>query len=148
MRGNTQRARAELGARKDAGAKWDQQLALLFARSGWTQEQLAEKERKIQRWVSYRLTFGRFLNFSTTVLNPQIPLSSLTERRFRDYSGRARTQGNGITSDIAPSKQSDTVPVRRVIARPPLVNVVAGASSDFSSTPASPVVSPPLQRCQ
>jgi hypothetical protein len=49
-----ERARAELGARKDAGAKWDQQLALLFARSGWTQEQLAAKEGRNQSWVARR----------------------------------------------------------------------------------------------
>jgi hypothetical protein len=87
-----ERERAALGARKDANAKWDQQLALLFAKSGWTQEQLAAKEGKSQSWIDYRLRFGRFLNFTTTVVNPEIPLNSLTERRFREFW--SLTEGN------------------------------------------------------
>jgi hypothetical protein len=31
-------ARAALGDRTNAGARWDQQLATLFYRSGWTQD--------------------------------------------------------------------------------------------------------------
>jgi hypothetical protein len=53
--------------------------------SGWTQEQLAKKEGKTIAWVAYRLRFGRFLNFSTTVENRQTLPSNLTERRFRSY---------------------------------------------------------------
>jgi hypothetical protein len=60
-------------------------MALLFAKSGWTQEEFAEKEGKSQRWTSYRLTFGRFLNFSTAVLNPESLPKNLTERKFRSY---------------------------------------------------------------
>jgi transcriptional regulator with XRE-family HTH domain len=80
-----ERDRAELGDRKDAKARWDQELAALFIRSGWTQEQLAAKEGKSQRWVSYNLTFGRFLSFSTMVLNSENLPKNLTERRFREY---------------------------------------------------------------
>jgi hypothetical protein len=86
-----ERARRELGERKDAGAKWDQQLALLFARSNWTQEQLAEKEGKSQFWISKRLLFGRFLNFIAKDINPEIPIRSLTERAFRKFW--ERTEG-------------------------------------------------------
>jgi hypothetical protein len=50
----------------EAVAKRDQSMALLFHRSGWTQEQLATKERMSQPWVVYRLRFGRFLNFIAT----------------------------------------------------------------------------------
>lgn len=52
----------------NAAVKSEQALALLFHRSGWTQQELAKVEGKSQRWVSYRLTFGRFLNFRTNVL--------------------------------------------------------------------------------
>jgi hypothetical protein len=52
----------------EAAAKRDQALAQLFARSGWTQEELARKESKTQQWVAYRIRFGRFLHFITAVI--------------------------------------------------------------------------------
>src|SRR5262245_56778888 len=52
----------------EASAKRDQAMALLFRRSGWTQEQLARKEGKTQQWIAYRLRFGRFLHFTTMVV--------------------------------------------------------------------------------
>jgi len=69
----------------EAAAKRDQFLASLFARSGWTQEELAVKEGKSQRWISYRLVFGRFLNFSTPVLNSDWWPKNITEGKFRTY---------------------------------------------------------------
>jgi len=69
----------------EAIAKRDQAMALLFARTGWTQERLAQKERMSQKWVDLRLRFGRFLSFSTTVLNSENPTKELTERRFRTF---------------------------------------------------------------
>jgi hypothetical protein len=81
------RARAELGNRKDSAAKWDQQLATLFIRSAWTQEQLAAKEGCKPRIIAYRLCFGRFLNDCTNVQFPK----NLTEGKFRDYW--SRTEG-------------------------------------------------------
>ena len=69
-------------------AKRDQSMALLFHRSGWTQEQLATKERMSQPWVVYRLRFGRFLNFTATVIKSEFPLKDLTERGFREYWAR------------------------------------------------------------
>lgn len=76
----------------EASAKRDQALAVLFYRSGWTQEELAKKEGKSQRWIAYRLCFGRFLNFSTMVLNPETLPNSITERRFRSFW--ERTEGS------------------------------------------------------
>lgn len=67
---------------REAAALRDQALAKLFHRSGWTQEKLAAKEGRTQQWVAYRLRFGRFLNFTTDVVNPELPL---TEGRFRNY---------------------------------------------------------------
>ena len=69
---------------QQAATKRDQALALLFARSGWTQEELAKKESKTQQWVAYHLRFGRFLNYTTTVVN-ETTRNELTERRFRDH---------------------------------------------------------------
>jgi hypothetical protein len=43
-------SRGALGERKHAAAKWDQQLAALFLRSRWTQEQLTKAEGKSQTW--------------------------------------------------------------------------------------------------
>jgi len=81
-----QRLRDTYGeTKKAAGVRWEQELALLFYRSGWTQEKLAEKEGKSQRWISYQLQFGRFLNFSTPVLNQEKPAFLLTEGRFRGF---------------------------------------------------------------
>lgn len=66
----------------------DQELARLFVQCGWTQQRIAEKEGKTQRWVDYRLRFGRFLDFRTSGSNAQKPPKNLTERRFRAYFER------------------------------------------------------------
>jgi hypothetical protein len=77
---------------KEANAKREQALATLFFRSGWTQEQLAAKEGKSQQWVVTRLRFGRFLNFTTTVVNSETIPNNLTEGRFRSFW--ERTEGD------------------------------------------------------
>ena len=41
-------------------------MARLFARSGWTQQELADVEGKSQQWIVQRLTFGSFLNWLDT----------------------------------------------------------------------------------
>jgi transcriptional regulator with XRE-family HTH domain len=53
-----------------------QELAALFHRSGWTQEQLAKKEGVKQPRVSQLLLFDRFLNFITKVIIPETSLMS------------------------------------------------------------------------
>jgi len=40
---------------------------------------------KSSQKCSYRLSFGRFLNFNTMVLNAETLPKNLTERRFRSY---------------------------------------------------------------
>lgn len=70
--------------------RFEQELARLFARSGWTQDELAKKEDKTQPWVAYRLRFGRFLTFITVVIIPK----SLTEGRFRGYWNRTEKEAN------------------------------------------------------
>jgi transcriptional regulator with XRE-family HTH domain len=73
-----------------------QELARLFYRSGWTQEELAKKEGKSRQWIDQRLRFGRFLEFATSGSFSQNPgFSKLTDRRFRDYWSRTdKTESN------------------------------------------------------
>src|SRR5215475_13029826 len=80
-----------------AAAHLDQALAALFVRSGWTQQQLAAAEGKSQSYIGHRLVFGRFLAFTTAVVNPDFaPVrANLTEWRFRSYWRRARDVGDG-----------------------------------------------------
>lgn len=68
-------------SRNEAGTRWEQALAQLFWRSGWSQDELAAKEGKSQTWVNFRLRFGRFLAFSENITDCNI----LTEGRFRKY---------------------------------------------------------------
>jgi hypothetical protein len=85
-------ARAELAPDKAAaGIRWEQQLASLFYRSGWTQDELAKKEGKGKSWIAQRLVFGRFLAFAAN----STMVENLTERRFRDYWDRTAEHGSG-----------------------------------------------------
>lgn len=84
--------------RQEAGARFEQELARLFYRSGWTQEELAAREstllgKKVDRsYIARRLLFGRFLDFVPSGHN--LP-TALTERRFRDYWERTdKDEGN------------------------------------------------------
>ena len=81
-----QRLRETYGDSKgEAAARFDQELAALFYRSGWTQEQLAAKEGKSRQWIGYHIIFGQFLSNATMVANGDSPPKNLTERRFRSY---------------------------------------------------------------
>ena len=64
----------------------DQELAKLFYDSGWTQQELADREGKERKWVERRLRLSRFLIWRETANGPSgtIP-KNLTERRFRSY---------------------------------------------------------------
>lgn len=78
--------RAEIDATygKTAGDRhglYDQALASLFARSEWTQEELAKEEGKSRPWAVRHLLFGRFLANVPTGTKPK----NLTEWRFRNY---------------------------------------------------------------
>ena len=71
--------------KKEAGARFEQALAILFYRSGWTQQQLADKEGKSRIWITTRLRFGNFLNFVTNVTKSDLLPRNLTEGKFREY---------------------------------------------------------------
>lgn len=60
-------------------------MAVLFVRSGWTQEELAQKEGLDRTRITQRLRFGRFLNFIATAINAEKLPINLTERKFRHY---------------------------------------------------------------
>jgi hypothetical protein len=78
---------------KEANAKREQALAMLFvefvAGRDERQRPLAEREGKSQKWVDYRLRFGRFLTLRTTGSHNT---DGLTERRFRGFW--AMTEGS------------------------------------------------------
>jgi hypothetical protein len=101
----------------ESAAKRDQALALLFIRSGWTQQQLAEKEKQGQQRIGQRLRFARFIIFTTQVVKAETIPKNLTERLFRDYWSktdktetndriRFRAAYNLMAEDIALRKQS------------------------------------------
>lgn len=71
--------------KKQAGVRWEQALATLLYRSGWTQENLAKKEGKSRVWVSRQTLFGRFLSFVPMGTNAEKASIDLSERRFRSY---------------------------------------------------------------
>jgi hypothetical protein len=88
-------ARAKLGNRKDAKAKWDQEQAKLFVRSGWTSDALARKEQIHVRTMQLRLLFGRFVDFAEKRTNVRsLELIRLTEYRFRTFYWPKTGRGN------------------------------------------------------
>jgi hypothetical protein len=89
-------ARAVIGNRKDAKAKWDQELCKLYVASGWTTDALARKEGIHHRTMQQRLLFGRFVAFADTraVACGSSFLQGLTERRFRTYWRETVNTGN------------------------------------------------------
>jgi len=72
-------------SKAEAATRWEQELAKLLWHSGWTQEELALKEGKGKSWISQRIIFGRFLDFSE---NSTVS-GNLTEWAFRKYWERS-----------------------------------------------------------
>jgi hypothetical protein len=81
-------------AMNERAVRWEQQLAMLFCRSGWTIEQLVAKEGKSKSNIGRLMQFGRFLNFSQTWENTENLPGNLNENRFRVYWDRTE-KGNG-----------------------------------------------------
>jgi hypothetical protein len=94
------------GSSTQARAASDQALAALFVRSGWTQERLAEVEKKSRKWIEYHVRFGAFLDFGTTVPNPELDVvrARLTERAFRGYWAQTQDTGNDRQRFLAVQK--------------------------------------------
>jgi hypothetical protein len=95
-----QRQRAQLRTtygdnRRQAGNRFEQELAKLYARSGWTQDELAQAEGVTPRHIGRMLQFGRFLTFGPDRSKSQNPLlSTLTEWRFRNFWSRTNRRNN------------------------------------------------------
>jgi hypothetical protein len=84
-----ERERAKIAATKQqAGMRWEQELAALFYRSGWTVAQLAKREELSGNQISCLLRFGRFLDYQCQDANPET-LAKLSEKRFRTIWWRA-----------------------------------------------------------
>jgi hypothetical protein len=78
--------RTDLGAddKAEAGIRFEQNLSILYAESGWSQQKIAEREEASQSHVSRHILFGHFLSHLTpTGVNNVAP--KLTERLFREF---------------------------------------------------------------
>jgi len=71
------------GSDVELRAKRDQAWAVLFYKSGWTQQKLADKEGKDQSYIARRLLFGRFLQYMPIGIKAESLPKNLTEGRFR-----------------------------------------------------------------
>jgi hypothetical protein len=73
--------------KQTAGAKAEQHMGDLFARSGLTQAEIAEIVGLGQQYVSRMLAFGAFLNFTPAGVNADLTSLKrpLTEYRFRQF---------------------------------------------------------------
>ena len=106
----------------EAGIRFEQALAQLFYRSGWTQEQLAKEEGKSPQHIARLTLFGRFLDFSPTGRNSgKGDFSRLTERSFRNFWSHTEPGGNErirFLEVIRLLEQShlSTWPRRRIVA--------------------------------
>lgn len=69
----------------EAAAKRDQALAKLFYQSGWTQQELADKEGKSRQQIQRQLRFGQFLAIAPMGANTDSLPKNLSERKFREY---------------------------------------------------------------
>jgi hypothetical protein len=78
------RLRELYGDSSESAAKRDQALATLFCRSGWTEEQLANKEGRTHQWASNLMFFGQFLNFANSLAEPECLPKNLSAKKFLD----------------------------------------------------------------
>jgi hypothetical protein len=80
-----------------AGIRWEQELAALFYRSGWSTAELAKREGQSKANIAYLVKFGQFLSFlqSSTYLD-EAEMARLTGRRFRAYWARTQTPSGKI----------------------------------------------------
>ena len=84
----------------------DQELAKLFYASGWTQQELADKEGKSQQGIGQHLRLGMFISWFTTTGSKHENLpKNLTERRFRSYwEVTSGTKDTARSLGIAPGR--------------------------------------------
>jgi hypothetical protein len=122
-------------------------LALLFHRSGWTSEQLAEHEGGfIGRHARRLQMFGRFLTWQTAEQpEPKVPQSVLSESRFRrcwmmtDKEADERTRFSEtlklIKSGAKPrdTRQEDTLAQAVLVAEAACARVLTLSAAPISS---------------
>jgi hypothetical protein len=129
-----ERARAQLretygDSRPEAANRWEQELALLFHRSGWTLERLAEKKGKGKSWVDRQLRFGRYLMWETS--NPTVSPSGgkiQLSVGYADISERAFRSAWDQTDQSDPNEQRRFREVRRlhtdIVAKDKTINPI------------------------
>jgi hypothetical protein len=113
-------------------AERDQRIGKLFAECGWTQQKIADHVGMSQQWVAQQLRFGRFLVFTTAVVNRE----DLSEWRFRGYweqtdpslSEKQRFHEVVRLMGFAPSPGAEPEPV---------LDAVAVKPADFAQTVAA-----------
>jgi hypothetical protein len=82
------RERAKIAkTRAEAGVRWEQELARLFAISGWSHGNLAKKEGITRQAISRYLKFGEFLTFigGSTQMGANTEFAHINERTFRKF---------------------------------------------------------------
>jgi hypothetical protein len=71
-----------------------------MAKSGWTQQKIAERIGKDQSWVALTLRFGKFLEHVMTSGHNTLAIpQNLTERRFREYWNKTHGPSNECRFD-------------------------------------------------
>lgn len=93
------RERAKIAPTKQqAGIRWEQDLARLFYRSGWTKAELGKRERRTGQNVGQLVKFGEFLTFIGHEINNS-SLEKLTRGHFTklwNETARGRMDKTGL----------------------------------------------------
>jgi hypothetical protein len=100
----------------EARGKQDQMRAEFLAKSGWTQQKIADHIGKAKSWVCQMLTFGAFLNhvFTTGEHNLAIP-KNLTESKFREYWSQTHGPSNECRFDkVLEAMEADLILAKTV----------------------------------